>query len=116
MTTPSERAALKEAAEKATPDPHCGLCRGYGRFSTSAPDTEEVWEEECDCAHALVKRVDLNALLAERDALVGEREDLTEILRDLVMLDAEEWATGGGPGFKDRREKAWARARERFEP
>lgn len=61
----------------------------------------------------------LDALSSERAAreeAEGEIEDLTEILRDLVMIDGEEAAIGGGPGFKDRKAKAWARARERFEP
>ena len=38
-------------------------------------------------------------------------------LKDLVDLHSEEWAmTGGGPGVKERWEKAWARANELFEP
>lgn len=48
--------------------------------------------------------------------LEDDRDDYRERLRDLVMIDAEEWAIGGGPGFKDRHAKAWARAREIFEP
>jgi hypothetical protein len=41
---------------------------------------------------------------------------MRERLKDLVLIDAEEWAIGGGPGFKERREKAGGRAREPFEP
>lgn len=43
-------------------------------------------------------------------------DDYRERLHDLVMIDAEEWAIGGGPGFRERKEKAWSRAREMFEP
>ena len=46
-------------------------------------------------------------------------EDATpykDALHDLVMLDAEEWAIGGGPGFAARRKAAWVAARELFEP
>lgn len=53
---------------------------------------------------------------AERDEAIGDRDEYRDLLRDLVMIDSEQWATGGGPGFKQRREKAWANARERFEP
>jgi hypothetical protein len=42
--------------------------------------------------------------------------DYRERLHDLVMIDSEEFAIGGGPGFKARRDKAWDRAREPFEP
>lgn len=47
---------------------------------------------------------------------VDDAEDYRERLHDLVQIDGEERAIGGGPGFKDRRDKAWDRARERFEP
>lgn len=57
------------------------------------------------------------AMAQARAAAAEEaRDDLEERLRDLVMVDSEEWAIGGGPGFKERKEKAWARAREPFEP
>lgn len=40
-----------------------------------------------------------------------------DVLHDLVMLRAEEWAlSGGGPGIKERWEKAWRAAEEIFEP
>lgn len=40
-----------------------------------------------------------------------------DVLHDLVMLRAEEWAlSGGGPGIKERWEKAWRAAEEVFEP
>lgn len=39
-----------------------------------------------------------------------------EALHDLVQLRGEEWAIGGGPGFKDRVTKAWRAAEELFEP
>lgn len=65
----------------------------------------------------------LTALLAraegaerERDEALGDVDEYRDLLHDLVMLDAEEWAIGGGPGFKERRDKAWSAARERFEP
>lgn len=60
------------------------------------------------------ERIDL--LAARTFAAEEERDDYRERLHDLVMVDAEEWATGGGPGFKERRDKAWTRAREPFEP
>lgn len=47
---------------------------------------------------------------------VEDRDDYRERLHDLVMVDGEEAAIGGGPGFKERRDKAWDRAREPFEP
>lgn len=47
---------------------------------------------------------------------IDEREEYREILHDLVMIDSEERAIGGGPGFRARRDKAWARASEPFEP
>lgn len=50
------------------------------------------------------------------EALFDMADDYRERLHDLVMIDAEEWAIGGGPGFKERKEKAWNRAREPFEP
>ena len=60
---------------------------------------------------------DLRALLDALDAAEGERDDYRERLRDVVMIDAEEWAlSGGGPGINARREQAWTRAREPFEP
>ncbi len=43
-------------------------------------------------------------------------EEYKEALHDLVMLHSEEWAIGGGPGFKDRSKKAWQAALELFEP
>jgi len=48
--------------------------------------------------------------------LIDERDELREILHDLVMLRGEAHAIGGGPGFKDREAKAWRRAEELFEP
>lgn len=53
----------------------------------------------------------LEALAGEEDAQVYK-----DALHDLVQLRAEEWAIGGGPGFKDRQAKAWRAAEELFEP
>lgn len=50
------------------------------------------------------------------EELWGDMDDYRERLHDLVSIDSEEWAIGGGPGFKERKAKAWARAREPFEP
>jgi hypothetical protein len=46
----------------------------------------------------------------------GEADEFRDLLHDLVMLDGEESAIGGGPGFKDRKAKAWAAARDKFTP
>lgn len=46
----------------------------------------------------------------------ADADDYRERLHDLVMIDGEATAIGGGPGFKERRDKAWRRAREPFEP
>jgi hypothetical protein len=43
-------------------------------------------------------------------------ETAYEILQDLVELDSEAWAIGGGPGFNERKEAVMKRARELFEP
>ena len=66
------------------------------------------------CVLALLRENE--ALRRERDEAQGDRAEYRDLLHDLVMLDGEEWAIGGGPGFKERSEKAWSRARERFEP
>lgn len=58
----------------------------------------------------------LGELLAEHSAIDTDPYDYRSLLHDLVSLDGEEWAIGGGPGFKDRYEKAWRAAREPFEP
>ena len=50
------------------------------------------------------------------ETVMDYADDLRDRLHDLVMVDSEEWAIGGGPGFKARRDAAWARAREPFEP
>ena len=39
-----------------------------------------------------------------------------ELLKDLCDLNAEGWANGGGPGYRERFAKAWKRAHEQFEP
>lgn len=59
-----------------------------------------------------------NTRLAQ-PAGAGEGADdfpFKEALHDLVQLRSEEWAIGGGPGFKERLEKAWRAAEELFEP
>lgn len=61
-------------------------------------------------------QAEVERLTRERDEARGDADDLKERLYDVVMIEAEEWAIGGGPGFKDRKEKAWNRAREPFEP
>ena len=45
----------------------------------------------------------------------SEAEDATpyrEALSELVRLDGEAWATGGGPGYRMRYERAWDEARD----
>jgi hypothetical protein len=61
-------------------------------------------------------RAEISSLLDRLSKAEGERDDYRERLHDLAMIDSEEWATGGGPGFADRKAKAWDRAREPFEP
>lgn len=56
----------------------------------------------------------LAARLAEIEA--DDKQASHDALHDLVMLRAEEFAIGGGPGFKERQEKAWRAAEEIFEP
>lgn len=43
-------------------------------------------------------------------------ETALEILGDLVEMDSEKFAIGGGPGWKEREAAIWKRARELFEP
>lgn len=75
-------------------------------------ETANSWKARAQAAEQEVKR-----LRTERDAACDERDDYRDRLRDVVMIDAEEWAlSGGGPGIRERREKAWTRAREPFEP
>lgn len=50
------------------------------------------------------------------EELWADAEEFKERLHDLVMIEAEQDAIGGGPGFKERKEKAWRLARELFEP
>lgn len=50
------------------------------------------------------------------NAVCGQRDLLEEILKDLCDLNAEGWANGGGPGYRERFAKAWKRAHEQFEP
>lgn len=47
---------------------------------------------------------------------VEERDEYREIIHDLVTDESERRAIGGGPGWKERHEKTWARAMELFEP
>lgn len=63
---------------------------------------------------SLVARI--NAQFNRAEDAEADRDELLEILHDLVMLDDEARAIGGGPGFKERSAKAWERARERFYP
>ena len=54
---------------------------------------------------------DIRAIL---DA-VDDLEDRTDILHDLVTDECERRAIGGGPNWRERHEKTWARAMELFE-
>ena len=60
------------------------------------------------CAEAL------KALLADWEA--SDPTPWRDALHDLVMLNAERHAIGGGPGWKEREAKAWRAAEELFEP
>jgi hypothetical protein len=108
---------------KATPDALTGLPRVADIHATVEGGGGQGYREE------FVVRQAANAtfictfdpptalsLLSRLSAAEAEAEDLRERLRDVVMIDAEAFATGGGPGFKERKEKAWNRAREPFEP
>lgn len=63
-------------------------------------------------ANAQVFAADVRTVLAAIDDAEAERE----ILHDLVMDESERRAIGGGPNWRERHEKTWARAMELFEP
>ena len=50
------------------------------------------------------------------DEMQDERDEYRDLLKDILDCEAEFEAIGGGPGFKERRAKAFAAAWERFEP
>lgn len=50
------------------------------------------------------------------DHLQGDRDDLAEILHDLVMLKAQDDIGCVPPPTAEQWAKAWRRANERFEP
>lgn len=45
-----------------------------------------------------------------------DRDELREMLDDLWFCHSEQKAIGGGPGWKEREAKAWARVAAYFEP
>jgi len=109
--------ALREVAERAcTSEMRKAACEYLA--AAGCPAAWDIGHE------ALVRALAVSALLSELEALKGEnerlkaeRDDIRDRLRDVVMIDAEEWAlSGGGPGIAERRETAWTRAREPFEP
>jgi hypothetical protein len=53
---------------------------------------------------------------SQRQREIDRNEEAYEILRDLVSMDSEKWAIGGGSGWKEREAAIWKRARELFEP
>lgn len=78
-------------------------------------DKIKVWREASTTGSMDMR--DYNRRAADAlEELFGDMEDFKEILHDLVMIDCEEAAIGGGPGFKERKEKAWNRAHEVFQP
>ena len=92
------------------------------------PGEKDEWPTETDAQEdarisvagliqeARESRVRVRELLERVDTLTDDRDEFRDLLRDLVMLESEESAIGGGPGFKERHAKAWAAAREKFEP
>jgi hypothetical protein len=50
------------------------------------------------------------------EELFDTADDYRERLHDVVLIEAEADAIGGGPRFKERHAKAWNQAREPFEP
>ena len=66
-------------------------------------------------AKAMQREAGLRAEV-ERLRAAPDLQEYKDALHDLVMLDAEQWATGGGPGFAERRKTAWDIARSLFEP
>ena len=61
---------------------------------------------------------DVRQALFERtrlmDAMQDERDEYRDLLKDILDLDAEGRTLGGGPGWSERREKAYAAGWERF--
>jgi hypothetical protein len=87
------------------------------RIAELEAKSASVHKEYALCRKLLIERCgELQAAEAKLADAEGDRDDFRDRLHDLVMIDSEEWATGGGPGFADRKKKAWDRAREPFEP
>lgn len=99
-----------------------GLVGRLGRLAANCLYDESLSAAEAstltEAAEALTaQQAQIAELTRERDEALADRDDFRDRLHDLVMIDAEEWAlNGGGPGIKERRERAWNRAREPFEP
>lgn len=70
------------------------------------------------CGEAVIPAAEWRSILATLPATPSQDDHQWshDVLHDLVMLRAEEWALGGGPGIKERWEKAWRAADEIFEP
>lgn len=75
----------------------------------SEPTIDDIRDQLSD-AHQRI--FDLQRALSDAQ---DNAEEYHEILHDLVQDECEMRAIGGGPGWKERHEKTWARAFELFE-
>lgn len=120
--TPTDNTDLRDLAlaAKQTGDWYCTdartsegnpmVCDDSGLVAECITDEDAAYISACHPARII-------GLVDECEGLRDEVEELAEMLRDLVMLDAEANAIrGGGPGWRERHDKAMARAAERFMP
>lgn len=114
MNTPVPTEAEREMP---LPCPFCGGRAEYkqGRFTGYMLCLScEVMGPSINRAEAVATwniRADLVTPSAGEDA-----QPYKDALHDLLMCRSEQWAIGGGPGWKDREAKAWRAAEELFEP
>ena len=72
------------------------------------PIVNDLHDQLSDVRQALFERTRL------MDAMQDERDEYRDLLKDILDCEAEERAIGGGPGWRERREKAFAAGWERF--
>lgn len=59
---------------------------------------------------------DLRAAEEREAKMCDDRDDYRNLLKAVLDIEYECEIIGGGPGWQDRRKKAFRAARERFEP